>query len=133
MATTVATIAESLGFDPILPGPAEIDPARLAFGYNDAADTLYVFFYERGQPAVSVDVDEFLYLLVDRRSQRVVGLQIEGYLAFAVREHPEWLPLAELAGIPQAEIDKARAAIDEGQRRRAVVLPILKELDLLAP
>lgn len=132
MATTVTSISDILGFTPILPRPDEIDPARLVITYNDAADTLYVHFFERGQPATSIDVDECLYLRVDRTTQRVVGLQIEGYLIRAVREHPEWLSLADLAGIPQAVIDDARAAIGDGQRRRSAVLPILKELDLLA-
>lgn len=132
MASTVVTIAERLGFDPILPGPSEIDPSRLVFGYNDAADTLYVFFYERGQPSVSVDLNDYLYLLVDRTTRRVVGLQIEDYLTVAVREHPEWLSMADLAGVPQVAIDETRTAIGDGQRRRSAVLPILKELNLLA-
>jgi hypothetical protein len=132
MATTVASIADILGFEPIFPKPEDIDPERLVISYNDAADTLYVHFFKRGEPATSIDVDECLYLRVNRTSQRVVGLQIEGFLIRAVREHPDWLSLAELAGIPQHMIDEARASIDAGQRRRAVVLPILKELDLLA-
>ena len=121
-----------LGFDPILPSAAEIDPSQLVLSYNDAADTLYVHFFERGQPATSVDVDECLYLRVDEISHRVVGLQIEGFLIRAVREHPDWLPLAELAGIPAEEIEKARSAIDIERRREAVVIPILKQLQLLA-
>lgn len=132
MASTVTSITELLGYTPILPTPSEIDPARLVLSYNDAADTLYIHFFERGQPAVSVDVNEFLYLRVDEITHRVVGLQIEGYLIYVVRKHPEWLSLADLAGIPQQLIDEARATIDAGQRRRAVVLPILKELNLLA-
>jgi len=132
MASTVATVTDILGFTPILPTAEEIDPSRLVLSYNDAADTLYVHFYERGQPATSVDVDECLYLRVDRTTHRVVGLQIEGYLIRAVHEHPEWLPLAELAGIPAEMIEKARDAIDIERRRAAIVMPILKQLQLLA-
>jgi hypothetical protein len=132
VASTVTTLADLLGFDPILPTVAEIDPSRLVLSYNDAADTLYVSFFQRGQPAVSLDVNEFLYLRVDEITHRVVGLQIEGYLTYVVRKHPEWLSLAELAGIPQAAIDEARATIDAGHLRRSVVLTILKELNLLA-
>ena len=132
MATTVASIADILGFEPILPRLEEIDPARLVITYNDAADTLYVHFFKRGEPATSIDVDECLYLRVDRTDRRVVGLQIEGFLIRAVREHPEWLLLAELAGIPAEEIDKARDAIDSERRREAAVMPILKQLQLLA-
>lgn len=132
MASTVTSITELLGYIPILPTPGEIDPARLVLSYNDAADTLYVHFFERGQPAVSVDVNEFLYLRVDEITHRVVGLQIEGYLAYVVRKHPAWLSLADLAGIPADEIAKARNAIDIERRCEAVVMPILKQLQLLA-
>ena len=132
MASTVETIAERLGFAPIWPSPGEIDGSRLLFGYNDAADTLYVHFFDRSRPAVSVDINEFVYLLVDAIEYRVVGLQIEGFLSYAVRKHPDWLPLAELAGIPSEEIEKARDAIDIERRREAVVMPILKQLQLLA-
>jgi len=130
MASTVATIAERLGFTPVVPD--DIDGSRLLFGYNDDADTLYVHFYDRDRPTVSVDVNEYLYLLVDSRDQQVVGLQIEGYLFYVVRKHPEWLPLADLAGIPADDIAKAREAIDINRRREAAVMPILKELNLLA-
>jgi hypothetical protein len=132
MASTVETIAERLGFAPIWPSPGDINGARLLFGYNDAADTLYVHFFNRSRPTVSMDVDEFVYLLVDVIDHRVVGLQIEGFLIRAVREHPEWLQLAELAGIPADEIEKARSAIDIERRREAVVMPILKQLQLLS-
>jgi hypothetical protein len=108
VASTVATIADILGFAPILPTADEIDPSRLVLSYNDAADTLYIHFFQRGQPAVSVDVNEFLYLRVDEITHRVVGLQIEGYLIYVVHKHPEWLSLAELAGIPVEVIEKAR-------------------------
>lgn len=132
MASTVADITELLGYTPILPTLGDIDPSKLVVSYNDAADTLYVHFFKRGQPAVSVDVNEFLYLRVDAITHRVVGLQVEGYLIYVVRKHPEWLQLAEFAGIPAEEIEKARAAIDIDRRREAVVMPILKQLQLLA-
>lgn len=132
MASTVDTIAERLGFVPVWPSAGDIDGSRLLFGYNDVADTLYVHFFDRQQPTVSVDVDDYLYLLVDRSGHRVVGLQIEGFLAHAIHEHPDWLPLAELAGIPAEEIEKARDAIVIERRREAVVMPILKQLQLLA-
>ena len=132
MASTVETIAERLGFAPIWPSPGEIDGSRLLFGYNDAADTVYVHFFDRSRPTVSIDLDESVYLLVDVDDHRVVGLQIEGFLVYTIREHPDWLPLAELAGIPADEIAKARDAIDIERRREAVVMPILKKLQLLA-
>ena len=132
MASTVADITELLGFTPILPTLEELDPSRLVISYNDAADTLYVHFFTRGEPAVSVDVNEFLYLRVDEITHRVVGLQIEGFLGYVVRKHPDWLPLAELAGIPAETIEKARDAIPVERRRAAVALPILKDLNLLA-
>ena len=118
-------VADVLGFEPLLPRSEELVPSLSMVTYNDVADTLYIHFFERGQPAVSVAINEFLYLRVDDVTHRVIGLQIEGYLTYVVRTYPEWLVLADLADIPPA-------AIDDGYRRRAAVLPILKNLDLLA-
>ena len=110
----------------------DLELSQFRFNYNDLSDTVYVHFYGKPLPAVSVWIDEGLYLLVGVPDERLVGLQFEYFLASVVQKHPEWLPLGELAGIPAEAIEKARAAIDIDRRRAAVVMPILKQLQLLA-
>jgi len=110
----------------------ELDPAQFRFGYNDLSDTVYVFFFGKPLPSVSVWIDEGLYLMIGMPEERLVGLQFEYFLSHVVQDHPEWLPLAELAGIPAEEIATARDAIAIERRREAVVMPILKQLQLLA-
>ena len=117
---------------PIPPTEEELDLNRFGFGYNDVADTLYIHFFGNPQPAVSVVVNEFLYLRVNRATQKIVGLQIEDFLSYVVHEHPEWLPLADLAGIPIDVIESARKAISPERIRRAALLPILSELHFIA-
>ncbi len=110
-----------------------LDPTQFRFSYNDLSDTVYVHFFGKPLAAVSVWIDEGLYLRVSLPDERLVGLQFEYFLSHVVQEHPEWLPLAELAGIPAEAIEKARDAIDIERRRAAVVIPILEQLQLLAP
>lgn len=111
----------------------ELDASQFRFSYHELSDTVYVHFFGKALPAVSEWIDEGLYLRVSLPDHRLVGLQIENFLSHVVQEHPEWLPLAELAGIPAEEIEKARNAIPVERRREAVVMPILKQLQLLAP
>lgn len=111
----------------------ELDAAQFCFNYNDLSDTVYVHFFGKPLPAVSIWIDAGLYLLVSLPDERLVGLQFEYFLSNVVQEHPEWLPLGELAGIPAEAIEQARDAIDIERRRAAVVMPILKQLELLAP
>ena len=110
----------------------EMDASQFRFSYHDQADTVYVHFFGKPLPGVSEWIDEGLYLRVSLPDHRLVGLQIENFLCHVVQEHPEWLLLADLAGIPADEIEKARNAIPIERRREAAVMPILRQLQLLA-
>lgn len=84
-----------------------ITPAHIAIAYDRPSDTLLIHLFGRGRPAVSVPVDRYLYALVDLESERTVGLHIEGFLAQAVKEHPELIAIldhAELRGITPIEV-----------------------------
>lgn len=123
-------VSTLLGFQPIVPRLGEIDPSDIVVRYHPDSDTLYVYFYGMGHPAVSVDLNEYLYLRVDRETQRVIGIQIEGYLQFAVRDDPRWLDWAELAGIDPAEIERVRAEISLDKKRAAALQATFDELQL---
>jgi len=62
---------------------------------------------------------------MDRDRRRVIALQIEGFLASVVRDHPallDALDLAELRGITQDEVALLRREIAAGTQRRASVV-----------
>jgi len=74
------------------------------FTYDRAADELDVDFYGEARPAVSVPLDQgdrdYIYLRVDPASRQVVGLQIEAFLAYAVKQHPDFLAALVVADLP---------------------------------
>ncbi len=112
-------------FTPIFPDVQELDPTMFEFRYDRQSDTFLLHFYGRAQPAISSELDDFTFLHIDPVSHRVVGIQIEGFLAVVVRRQPAMLELAELAGIDDAEIQRIRTEIDPELRRVAAVRSIL--------
>jgi len=93
-----------------------------------------VHFYGLGRPAVSVPMEnqptDQAFLLVDARTEEVVGIQIEEFLSEVVHQEPRFLQLAELAGVDRTELDAIRNGISQEDRKRAAVAPVF---DLLAP
>ena len=99
-------------FHPRWPERDQIDLTRVAFTYWEDVDTLYVDFYGRALPAVSVPVDfgdipEGIYLRVDAVTEEVYGLQMEGFLRETAQRYPsllDGLDWAELWGRAREEI-----------------------------
>lgn len=86
---------------------ADVDPDKIAISYDRPSDTLLIHQFGRGQPSVSVPIDRYLYALVDPETEHTLGIHIEGFLAQAVKEHPDEIALldhAELRGITPIEV-----------------------------
>jgi hypothetical protein len=86
------------------------DQIRLT--YDRPSDTLFVDFYGEARPAASVPLDrgnrDYLYARVDPVTDAVVGLQIERFLSYAIRQHPELvdaLDTSTLVGISRDDLD----------------------------
>ena len=97
------------------------DPTHVVFSYDRESDTLMIHFYGRGLRGVSVHVQDGWYVRKDRDRQRVIGLQIEGFLARVVREDPwllDALDLAELRGISLEEVARLRREMALERRER---------------
>ncbi|MCA9879078.1 MAG: hypothetical protein KC442_14905 [Thermomicrobiales bacterium] len=85
----------------------DVDPGKIAIAYDRPSDTLLIHLFGRGRPAVSVLVDRYLYALADPESDQIVGIHIEGFLAQAVKEHPQEIAVldhAKLRGITPVEV-----------------------------
>jgi hypothetical protein len=87
-----------------------VDQIRLT--YDRPSDTLFVDFYGEARPAASVPLDrgnrDYLYARVDPVTDAVVGLQIERFLSYAIRHHPELvdaLDTSTLVGISRDDLD----------------------------
>lgn len=106
------THPEAYVYHPRIPDRQHIKPESIAIDYDDAIDALYVHFSGQAEPGISIDIDDDVYLRIDPTSEKVVGLQVETFLARAVIEHPSLLILAEAAGIPDARLAEVRGRID---------------------
>jgi hypothetical protein len=93
---------------------ARIDPSTVVFSYDFDSDTLMIHLAGRGRPGVSLPVAQGWMLRLDRETDELIGVQIEGVLARAARAHPKLLgvlDLAELRGITPDEIDRVRREV----------------------
>lgn len=97
---------------PSEPEPGITFPARLSAGarpeilYDALPDTLIVFFNGRHSSHFVDYVSGNFALLLSPDDERVMGIQIEDFLAIEGRRHPELLhalDAAELLGITRAE------------------------------
>ncbi len=121
-------MTEILGFTPRMPEPKELDPSGVIARYHGDSDTLYVHFFGLRQPAVSIDLNPYLYVRVSRESHLIVGIQIEGYLTHAVRDEPRWLDWAEIAGIPLERVEAIRQEISFEKKRESALHTTLEEI-----
>lgn len=112
----------------------ELDLSRVVVTYDHESDTLMLHFSGRGQPGISVVADDDLYVRLDRERKRVLGLQIEGFLARVVPRHPallDVLDVADLRGISLAEVAQLRRGIGTEQRKHAAVGDVLSHFPWL--
>jgi hypothetical protein len=96
-------------FDPNWPQALSAD--RVRFTYDRPTDTLFVDFFGETLPAASIPLDrgdrDYLFLRIDPETDAVVGLQVEHFLSYAIRLHPELgaaLKFATLVGIDRNDL-----------------------------
>lgn len=126
-------------FHPRWPHRDRIDIMQVAFTYWEDVDTLYVDFYGRAFPAVSVPVDfgkipDGIYLRVDAVTEEVYGLQMEGFLAETVQQYPlllDGIDWAELWGMTREEVTKVTPSRVVKPRTLASVSAFLDRVEAL--
>ena len=126
MDETLSTV-NNLGL-PLKVGKVDFDQAVLTYDYE--SDTLMLHLTGRGQPGISVVVDDHLYARLDRERTKVIGLQIEGFLASVARKRPELLDaldVAELRGISLEEVARLRRAWATEQRKRTAIDEVVSQ------
>jgi hypothetical protein len=107
-------------FDPKPYRPEEIDPAQVVVSFDRLSDTLLIHLFGRGLSTVSVAVGDYLYLLVDPDTEKIVGFHVEGFLTQAVKEVPTAIDLLDYAEVRGMTLAEVRALQQErgGDRRR---------------
>lgn len=116
---------------PRLPHLADLDADDVEFSYDYPSDTLMVYLHG-SRPAFSDPVGEHLYLRIVPTTEEVVGFQIEHFLLCVVREHPMFLEIAELAGVPADELAEIRRTIPREVRQQAALDALFGQLAALS-
>lgn len=105
-----------------LPGH-EIDPDKLVLSYDRPSDMLLIFLDGRERRSVVIAGQDYGFALVDPATNELVGVQIEDFLARAVKAQPHLIDLlnyAELRGMTIDEVRQERqAALGYGGRFQA--------------
>ncbi len=105
----------------------EFDTEQIRIFYESESDILLIYF-TYVDLAISYEVSEYFYLLLDPETEEVVGFQFDDYLDSVVLEYPRLLNLAPLAGIRDEQIDEARRRIGEDRWRDSVIQQAVQDL-----
>lgn len=126
---------EFLTLTPRFPELEELDPEQVGLTYDRKSDTLSMYFYGPGRPAISIEartvrpgVDEHIYYRVDLDTEQVIGTQIEAFLRVVVRRYPSLIDLLEFAGMKPGEIQKIREQIAPETRKQAAMSSLFGQL-----
>ncbi len=86
-------------------------PERTSLDFDPVADSLLIT-WDRTRPAENVYVDiegrDYVSLRLALDTQEVVGIEVEALQPLALRRHPSWQRLVDIAGVnafKQAEVD----------------------------
>src|SRR5690625_3506965 len=109
----------------ILSGESTPSDARVY--YDDEADIL-LFYLEYVELAISYEIDDDVYLLLDPDTEDVVGFQFDNYLHSTVVKRPGLLGLAALTDIPSNQIKDARERIGEDRWRSSIIHQTVQDL-----
>jgi hypothetical protein len=95
-----------------LPEGYELPSGSFRAVYDALGDVLFVHFFGKALPAVTAPIDHgdraYVYLRIDPNQRRVVGLQIDDFLAVVARAEPDLLAALAIADLP--DLDAADAA-----------------------
>ncbi|MGH2562783.1 MAG: DUF2283 domain-containing protein [Thermomicrobiales bacterium] len=97
----------------------DVDPALMEHRYDRDSDTLFIHFYGEPRPAVSIEMDDGLYLRWDREGGQLVGMQLEDFLSVLVPRHAVLLEVADMLEIDPKRIAKMKRQLSPETRKRA--------------
>ena len=110
------------------------NPREVAFDYDRDSDILLIHFTSEPRPSTAIQIDDptdDVYVLLNRGTDQVVGLQIDGFLTEFIHRHPDLadiLAVAHLSGITREEAIAAANQARQQEPQVAVVTHFLERL-----
>lgn len=108
------------------------NPRDVEFDYDRDSDILLIHFVPGPQPSTAIQIDDpvdDVYVLLNRITDQVVGLQLDGFVAEFMSRHPDLadiLAVAHLTGITREE---AIAAADRAHQQEPQVAAVTHFLE----
>ncbi len=100
---------------PTMPDPATVDWERASIVYDRPSDELLIYFDRTKRAAASIALDigdqDFVYARVDPVTGDTIGVQIDGFIAYALGRYPAFvdiLTVAEIRGIDDIAAEALR-------------------------
>ena len=117
---------DEAGAVPRIPDPFTIDWQRARIVHDRPSDELLVYFGGIPRAAASIALDvgdrDFIYDRVDPATGETVGMEIDGFLAYAVRRYPAFvafLARTELGGYDDLDAANLRRWAREQNHEQA--------------
>jgi hypothetical protein len=112
----------------IPPSQDELSQASAEIAYSPTLDSVFVYFYGRDRPAVSLVLENHLTALLDPETDQMIGLEIDHFLSEAVLANPVLEPLLELPGMPARRVREIRRQLDPASRSKATIGSLVESI-----
>lgn len=99
----------------VLPVDEDVNDGSGWVDYDPVADELMVYIGPAPVPAVSRAIEtperDYVYVRIGAPINRLVGIQVDGFRAWAVKRHPKWAELGQMTGGVPPVGKRQRAAL----------------------
>ena len=110
------------------------NPHEVAFDYDRASDILLIHFTPEVQPSTAIQIDDpadDVYVLLNRGSDQVVGLQIDGFLTEFIHRHPDLADILAVAHLTGVTREEALVAVNRARQQEPQVAAVTCFLERL--
>jgi hypothetical protein len=110
------------------------NPREVAFDYDRESDILLIHFKPGPQPSTAIQLDDptdDVYVLLNRATDQVVGLQIDGFLTEVIHRHPDLIDILAVAHLSGITREEAIAAAEQARRQEPQVAAVTHFLERL--
>lgn len=99
----------------VLPAEPEVDDGSGWVHYDAVADELMVYVGPAPVPAISRAIEtperDYVYVRIGGPINQLVGIQVDGFRAWAVERHPAWTALGLMTGGMATVGEEQRSAL----------------------
>jgi len=110
------------------------NPREVAFDYDRDSDILLIHFFPERHPSTAVQIDDPIddvYVLLNRNTDGVVGLQIDGFLSEVIHRHPDLADILAVARLNGITREDAIAAAEQARQQGPQVAAVTHFLERL--